>query len=63
MGGGMGECPGAGMTPDPNLFPPPEVSENLESLNFTLPMGPKAMMDQANILAFLKTLSDGYFQR
>jgi hypothetical protein len=53
---------GGGMGPDPDLFPPPEVSQNLEPLNFTM-MGAgqqAVMMDQANILAFLKTLSDGY---
>jgi cytochrome c peroxidase len=54
--GGMGE--GGGMMPDPNLFPPPEYAANLEPLRFTC--GMPSMMDQANILAFLKTLSDGY---
>jgi cytochrome c peroxidase len=57
-GGGMGGG-GGGMMPDPNLFPSPEVSENLETLKFSMMMG-QAMMDQANILALLKTLSDGY---
>jgi cytochrome c peroxidase len=56
--GGMGGG-GGGMMPDPNLFPSPEVSENLETLKFSMMMG-QAMMDQANILALLKTLSDGY---
>lgn len=56
-GGGMG---GGGMNGDmammcdPNLFPPPEYDQNLT------PMNHFNMMDQANILAFLKTLSDGY---
>lgn len=49
---------GGGMAPDPNLFPAPEAPLNLEPLRFTKMMG-QAMMDQANILAFLKTLSDG----
>lgn len=54
-GGGMG---GGGMTPDPNLFPPPEVDQNriiMNPFNF--------MMDGARIMDFLKTLSDGYFER
>ena len=59
-GGGMG---GGGMSGDmammcdPNLFPQPEVNQNLT------PMNHFNMMDQATIVEFLKTLSDGYFQR
>jgi len=55
-GGGMG---GGDMTMmcDPNLFPQPEVNQNLT------PMNHFNMMDQAKIVSFLKTLSDGYFQR
>lgn len=53
-GGGMGGGMGSAMMCDPNLFPPPEVDQNLT------PMNHFNMMDQANILAFLKTLSDGY---
>jgi cytochrome c peroxidase len=52
-GGGMGGCAGMGE----DMFPPPEVELNLASLNHF------SMMDQANIVAFLKTLSDGYFER
>jgi len=51
-GGGMG---GGGM--GGSMFPPPEVSQNLATLKMF------SMMDQSNILAFLKTLSDGYFER
>lgn len=48
MGGGMG-CDGmAGM------FPPPEVDRNLAPMN----MFPRPLVD--SIVAFLKTLSDGY---
>jgi cytochrome c peroxidase len=50
-GGGMG-CEGmAGM------FPPPEVDQN----RAVLPMFPRPQVD--NIVFFLKTLSDGYFER
>lgn len=50
-GGGMG-CDGmAGM------FPPPEVDQN----RATLGMFPRPQVE--NIVAFLKTLSDGYYQR
>ena len=50
-GGGMG-CEGmAGM------FPPPEVDQN----RATLSMFPRPQVD--NIVVFLKTLSDGYFER
>jgi len=54
-GGGMG---GGGMMPNPNLFPPPEFDQNriiMNPFNF--------MMDGARIMDFLKTLSDGYFER
>jgi cytochrome c peroxidase len=55
---GQGDMGGGGMGPEimcnPNLFPPPEVDQNLT------PMNHFNMMDQTNILAFLKTLSDGY---
>ena len=51
-GGGMGGCNGmAGM------FPPPEVDQN----RATLGMFPRPQVD--NIVTFLKTLSDGYFNR
>ncbi|MGC4118827.1 MAG: cytochrome c peroxidase [Myxococcales bacterium] len=49
-GGGMGGM--GAMT-----LPPPEVDENLATL---FPFGG---MDQSYLVAFLKTLSDGYFQR
>jgi cytochrome c peroxidase len=52
MGGGMGGgrmCGGA--------FPEPEVSQNLATLNHF------RCRDQSYIVAFLKTLTDGYFQR
>ncbi len=52
MGGGMG---GGGM--GCSGFPDPEVSQNLATLKLF------CMMDQSNIVAFLKTLSDGYFSR
>lgn len=51
-GGGMG---GGGMSPDATLFPPPELDQNrivMTPFNF--------MMDGEFIVAFLKTLSDGY---
>jgi cytochrome c peroxidase len=55
-GGGMGDGMGdmMEMMCDPNLFPAPEVDQNLAQMNHF------NMMDQNNILAFLKTLSDGY---
>jgi hypothetical protein len=40
-----------------NMFPPPEVDQNRTPLG----MFPRPQVD--NIVAFLKTLSDGYFQR
>jgi cytochrome c peroxidase len=51
MGGGMGDCSGM-----ENMFPPPEVDQNRTPLN----MFPRPQVD--NIVAFLKTLSDGYSQ-
>jgi cytochrome c peroxidase len=56
-GGGMGG--GGMMNCDQmmNMFPPPEVDQN----RATLSMFPRPQVD--NIVAFLKTLSDGYFQR
>lgn len=54
-GGGMGGGGmGGGME---NMFPPPEVELNVA----TLDMFPRPQVD--NIVAFLKTLSDGYFER
>jgi cytochrome c peroxidase len=50
-GGGMGGMCG-GM-----MFPGPEVNENLATLNMF------RCRDQAYLVTFLKTLSDGYFQR
>lgn len=50
-GGCMGGC-GMG-----EMFPPPEVDQNRAALN----MFPRPQVD--NIVAFLKTLSDGYFVR
>lgn len=51
MGGGMG-CEGM-----ENMFPPPEVDQNRAELQ----VFPRPQVE--NIVAFLKTLSDGYFQR
>jgi cytochrome c peroxidase len=53
-GGGMG---GGGMMCGGMTFPAPEVNQNLASLNMF------RCHDQAYIVTFLKTLSDGYFQR
>ncbi len=57
-GGGMG---GGGMDMsmmcNPELFPQPEVNQNLT------PMNHFNMMDQASIVTFMKTLSDGYFEK
>jgi cytochrome c peroxidase len=53
MGGGGGM--GGGMAPNPNMFPPPELDQNrvvMQPFNF--------MMDGARMVAFLRTLSDGY---
>jgi cytochrome c peroxidase len=52
-GGGMG---GGGMCGG-MMFPEPEVNQNLATLNHF------PCRDQGYIVAFLKTLSDGYFQR
>jgi hypothetical protein len=53
-GGGMG---GGGMMCGGMMFPEPEVNQNLATLNMF------RCRDQAYVVAFLKTLSDGYFQR
>jgi cytochrome c peroxidase len=53
-GGGMG---GGGMMCGGSMFPAPEVNENLANLNMF------RCRDQSYIVTFLKTLSDGYFQR
>jgi cytochrome c peroxidase len=55
-GGGMGGG-GMGCENMADMFPPPEVDEN----RAMLPMFPRPQVD--NIVLFLKTLSDGYFQR
>jgi cytochrome c peroxidase len=56
--GGMGGCDGMGGCEGmANMFPPPEVDQN----RATLSMFPRPQVD--NIVAFLKTLSDGYFER
>lgn len=55
MGGGMGGCGMMGGME--NMFPAPEVDQNLA----TLSMFPRPQVD--NVVAFLKTLSDGYYQR
>jgi hypothetical protein len=49
--GSMGDM--MAMMCDPNLFPAPKVDQNLTPMNYF------NMMDQNNILAFFKTLSDG----
>ena len=56
MCGGMG---GGGMNCEnmATMFPPPEVDQN----RTTLDMFPRPQVD--NIVTFLKTLSDGYFER
>ena len=46
---------GGGMSPNPTMCPEPELDQNrikMKPCNF--------MMDGANIVAFLKTLSDGH---
>jgi len=55
-GGGMGGGD-MSMMCNPELFPQPEVDQNLT------PMNHFNMMDQSTIVVFLKTLSDGYFER
>jgi cytochrome c peroxidase len=54
-GGGMGG--GGGMMCGGMMFPEPEVNQNLATLNMF------RCRDQSYVVAFLKTLSDGYFQR
>jgi cytochrome c peroxidase len=49
-GGGGGMCGGM-------MFPAPEINQNLATLNHF------RCADHSYIVAFLKTLSDGYFQR
>jgi cytochrome c peroxidase len=56
MGGGMG-MGGMGCDGMESMFPPPEVDQNRASLG----MFPRPQVD--TIVAFLRTLSDGYFQR
>ena len=50
-GGGMG-CEGMA-----TMFPAPEVDQNRATLSFF------PRMDESNIVAFLRTLSDGYIER
>jgi cytochrome c peroxidase len=62
MGGGMGGggmCGGMTLAPGASagVFPEPEVNQNLASLNHF------RCRDQSYIVTFLKTLTDGYFQR
>jgi cytochrome c peroxidase len=57
MGGGMDGGMGGGCTGMAGMFPPPEVDQN----RATLGMFPRPQVN--NIVAFLKTLSDGYFVR
>ena len=59
MGGGMGGggMGGGGMGGGGMMVPAPEVNQNLATLKMF------SMMDQSYVLAFLKTLSDGYFMR
>lgn len=57
MGGGMGGGMGMGCDGMADMFPPPEVDQNRATLN----MFPRPQVD--NIVTFLETLSDGYFQR
>lgn len=52
MGGGMGNC--GAMS---GMFPPPEVDVNRADLG----MFPRPLVD--NIVQFLKTLSDGYYNK
>ncbi|GKT09835.1 cytochrome-c peroxidase [Desulforhabdus sp. TSK] len=58
--GGMDGCDGmsgSGCEGMADMFPPPEVDQNRTQLN----MFPRMQVDY--IVAFLKTLSDGYFQK
>jgi cytochrome c peroxidase len=57
MGGGGGMGSGMGCEGMAGMFPAPEVDQNRASLG----MFPMPQIE--NIVAFLKTLSDGYFQR
>jgi cytochrome c peroxidase len=57
MNGGMMGGGGGMMGGGANVFPEPEVNLNLATLN------PFRCRDQSYIVAFLKTLTDGYFQR
>ncbi len=52
MGGGMGGCEGMA-----TMFPEPELDRN----RVVMDMFPRMQVD--NLVAFLKTLSDGYFER
>jgi cytochrome c peroxidase len=54
MGGGMGGGMDGNMA---SMFPAPEVDQNRTMLDFF----PRSL--EAGIVAFMKTLSDGYFQR
>jgi len=56
-GGGMGGGMGGGGMCGGMMFPEPEVNQNLAVLNMF------RCRDQSAIVAFLRTLSDGYFQR
>ena len=56
-GGGMGGGMGGGGMCSGMTFPEPEVDENLATLNHF------RCRDQSYIVTFLKTLTDGYFQR
>jgi cytochrome c peroxidase len=57
MGGGMGGGMGMGCEGMADMFPSPEVDQNRATLN----MFPRPQVD--NVVTFLKTLSDGYFER
>ncbi len=57
MGGGMGGGGMSGCNGMAGMFPPPEVDQNRAILG----MFPRPQVD--NIVTFLKTLSDGYFNR
>ena len=57
MGGGMGGGGMDGCNGMAGMFPPPEVDQN----RATLGMFPRPQVD--TIVTFLKTLSDGYFNR
>lgn len=57
MGGGMGGGMGMGCEGMADMFPSPEVDQNRATMN----MFPRPQVD--NVVTFLKTLSDGYFER